>query len=219
MRLIQDLTFLACSQNIEMKIKLQTMHSELKQYKRLLMESQAAIDSLQQLLSQKSTCDLQHGMTPEQEQEFKKAMAERQDLRSLLEKLDDQVQSLQAQLAAKEQELDQMQSNHALTNEYEAQLDELRNQLLEYQKNETRLLEQSKMDEQWEIRCRELERELGTSLDIRSELEQVKQKSLCPLGKLRNKRRLGYLSFCFFYKINRRNCRWSDLKKKKTRMN
>ncbi|GJJ73159.1 hypothetical protein EMPS_05517 [Entomortierella parvispora] len=162
----------ALQENIDMKVKLQTMNSELKQYKRLLLEAQAVIDSLQQQLSQKSNCDLQHGMTAEQEQDYKKAMAERLELRSLLEKLDDQVQALQGKLADKEQELDQMQSNHAMANEYEAQLDELRNQLLEYQKNETRLLEQSKMDEQWEIRCRELERELGASLDIRSELEQ-----------------------------------------------
>ena len=160
-----------------MKVKLQTMHSELKQYKRLLMEAHAAIESLQQQLSQKSTCTLQHGMTPEQEVDYKQTLADRLDLQSLLEKLDLQIQAMEQELRTKDQELNQLHGNQDnLSNEYEGQLQELRNQLLEYQKNETRLLEQSKMDEHWEIRCRELERELGESLDLRSELEQVRKK-------------------------------------------
>ncbi|KAG0046642.1 hypothetical protein BGZ83_008212 [Gryganskiella cystojenkinii] len=158
----------ALQENIDMKVKLQTLHSESKQYKRLLMEAHAAIEALQS----QQKCDLPHGMTPEQEGEYKAAIAERIDLKSSLKLLSRKIQTLEQQLAHKEQEFQNALQGTQASHQYEEQLQELQSQLLEYQKNETRLLEQSKRDEQWEIRSRELEQELRESLDIRSELEQ-----------------------------------------------
>ncbi|KAG0364245.1 hypothetical protein BGZ54_007700 [Gamsiella multidivaricata] len=172
----------AAHENIELKVKLQTLLSELKQYKRLLMEAHAAIEVLQQ----QKNCDLQHGMSEEQEDEYRNAIAEGLELKSKLKQLSQQMESLEQDLKAKDLELQQLQSRlgeidaqadviedlKELSGKYEDQIRELHDQLSEYQQNETRLLEKSRVDEGWEARYRELEQKLNASLDIRSELEQ-----------------------------------------------
>ncbi|KAF9349514.1 hypothetical protein BGX26_012195 [Mortierella sp. AD094] len=175
----------AANENIELKVKLQTLLSELKQYKRLLMEAHAAIEALQ---AQKN-CDLHHGMTEEQEEEFRNAIAEARDLKASVKQLSQRIESLEQETKAKDLQLKQLQSRlgdfeaqaetiedlKELSTKYEDQIRELHDQLSEYQQNESRLLEKSRVDESWEMRCRELEQELSASLELRSELEQVRQ--------------------------------------------
>ncbi|KAG0353650.1 hypothetical protein BG005_007088 [Podila minutissima] len=161
----------ALHENIEMKVRLQTMHSELKQYKRLLLEAHAAIEALQ---NQKN-CDQQHGMSEEQEEEYRQAIAERLDLKSVLKRLSQQVESLENELRAKEAEL---QNQIGVCDEQADTIEELqrlaekyKSQVQEYQRNESRMLEKSRSDEGWETRCRDLEQDLKVSLELRSELE------------------------------------------------
>lgn len=149
------------------------MHSELKQYKRLLLEAHAAIEALQ---NQKN-CDQQHGMSEEQEEEYRQAIAERMDLKSSLKRLSQQVESLENELRAKEAEL---QNRIGVADEQADTIEELqrlaekyKSQIQEYQRNESRMLEKSLSDEGWEARCRDLEQDLKVSLELRSELEHV----------------------------------------------
>ncbi|KAG0209086.1 hypothetical protein BGX33_005850, partial [Mortierella sp. NVP41] len=173
----------ALHENVEMKVKLQTMYSELKQYKRLLMEAHAAIEALQ---AQRNTCDLQHGMTEEQEEEYRNAIAEALDLKASLKQLSQRIASLEQQLQSKDSELEQLQSRlgeldlqantieelKEINARYEGELEDLHDQLIEYQQNESRLMEKSRLEEGWEARCRELEKELNASLGLRSQLEK-----------------------------------------------
>ncbi|KAG0024459.1 hypothetical protein BGZ80_002773 [Entomortierella chlamydospora] len=161
--------------NIELKVKLQTLASELKQYKRLLQEATAAIKALQ---AQKN-CDLHHGMTKVQEEEFRNALAEARDLKASVKQLSQRIESLEQELQAKDLQSKQLQSRlgdfdaQAGTIEgFKDQIRRLQDQLSEHQQSESRLLEKSRVDEGWEMRCRELEQELSASLELRSELEQ-----------------------------------------------
>ncbi|KAG0277456.1 hypothetical protein BGZ95_005913 [Linnemannia exigua] len=172
----------ALQENIEMKVKLQTMYSELKQYKRLLMEAHAAIEALQA----QRNCDLQHGMTEDQEEEYRNAIAEALDVKASLKQLSQRISSLEQQLQSKDSELEQLQSRlgaldaqantieelRDLNARYEAEVEELHDQLIEFQANESRLMEKSRVEEGWEARCRELEKELNASLALRSQLEK-----------------------------------------------
>lgn len=166
-----------------MKVKLQTMYSELKQYKRLLMEAHAAIEALQ---AQRNS-DLQNRMTEEQEEEYRNAIAEALDLKASLKQLSQRIASLEQLLKSKDSELEQLQSRlgeldsqantieelRELNARYEGELEELHEQLIEIQQNESRLMEKSRVEEGWEARCRELEKELNASLGHRSQLEKV----------------------------------------------
>ncbi|KAF9922576.1 hypothetical protein FBU30_007311 [Linnemannia zychae] len=172
----------ALKENIEMKVKLQSVYSELKQYKRLLMEAQAAIEALQA----QRNCELQHGMTEEQEEEYKRAIAEGLDLKSSLKQLSQRIQSMEQQLQAKDSELDQLHSRlgeldsqanninelKKLNAQYEGELEALHGQLIELQQNESRFMEKSRVEEGWEARCRELEKERAASLELRSQLKK-----------------------------------------------
>ncbi|KAF9901299.1 hypothetical protein EC991_006281 [Linnemannia zychae] len=172
----------ALQENIDMKVKLQTMYSELKQYKRLLMEAHAAIKALQE----QRNCQLQHGMSEDQEEEYRNAIAEALDLKASLKQLSQRISSLEQQLQSKDSELEQLQSRlgelDAQTNtieelrdlnaRYEGELQEAHDQLIEYQQNESRLMEKSRVEEGWEARCRDLENELNASLGLRSQLEK-----------------------------------------------
>ncbi|KAG0291001.1 hypothetical protein BGZ96_005575 [Linnemannia gamsii] len=172
----------ALQENIDMKVKLQTMYSQLKQYKRLLMEAHAAIEALQ---AQRNS-DLQNRMTEEQEEEYRNAIAEALDLKASLKQLSQRVASLEQLLKAKDAELEQLQSRlgeldsqantieelKELNARYEGELEELHDQLIEIQQNESRLMEKSRVEEGWEARCRELEKELKASLGHRSQLEK-----------------------------------------------
>ncbi|KAG0004343.1 hypothetical protein BGZ79_009575 [Entomortierella chlamydospora] len=165
----------AANENIELKVKLQTLASELKQYKRLLQEATAAIKALQ---AQKN-CDLHHGMTKVQEEEFRNALAEARDLKASVKQLSQRIESLEQELQAKDLQSKQLQSRlgdfdaQAGTIEgFKDQIRRLQDQLSEHQQSESRLLEKSRVDEGWEMRCRELEQELSASLELRSELEQ-----------------------------------------------
>ncbi|KAF9152313.1 hypothetical protein BG015_005459 [Linnemannia schmuckeri] len=172
----------ALQENIEMKVKLQTMYSELKQYKRLLMEAHAAIEALQ---AQRNS-DLQNRMTEEQEEEYRNAIAEALDLKATLKQLSQQIASLEQLLKSKDTELEQLQSRvgeldsqantieelRRLNARYEGELEELHDQLISIQQNESRLMEKSRVEEGWEARCRELEKELNASLGHRSQLEK-----------------------------------------------
>ncbi|KAF9438123.1 hypothetical protein BGZ76_009654 [Entomortierella beljakovae] len=172
----------AANENIELKIKLQTLLSELKQFKKLLMEAHAAIEALR---AQKN-CELHHGMTEEQEEEFRNSLTEARELKVSLKQLSHRVETLEQEIQSKDSQIKQLQTRlrdyetqsgaaedfKELSSKYEDQIRDLRNQLSNYQQNETRLLEKSRVDENWEIRCRELEQDLGASMDIRSELEQ-----------------------------------------------
>ncbi|KAG0348377.1 hypothetical protein BG004_005322, partial [Podila humilis] len=170
----------AIHENIEMKVRLQTMASELRQYKRLLLEAHAAIEALQ---NQKN-CDLVHGMSQEQEEEYQQAIAERLDLKSALKQLTQKVQDLESQLRLKGDEL----QNHldasdgqagtigelqGLAAKYKDQIQEMQAQIQQYQRNETRMTEKSQSDEDWEARCRVLEQDLSVSLEVKSELEHA----------------------------------------------
>ncbi|KAF9370756.1 hypothetical protein CPB97_002496 [Podila verticillata] len=168
----------ALHENIEMKVRLQTMHSELKQYKRLLLEAHAAIEALQ---NQKN-CDQQHGMSEEQEEEYRQAIAERLDLKTALKRLSQQVESLENELRAKEAELqnqigavdeqaDTIEELQRLAEKYKSQIQEMHGQIQEYQRNESRMMEKSRSEDGWEARCRNLEQDLKVSLELRSELE------------------------------------------------
>jgi DNA repair ATPase RecN len=166
-----------------MKVKLQTMYSQLKQYKRLLAEAHAAIEALQ---AQRKS-DLQNRMTEEQEEEYRNAIAEALDLKASLKQLSQRITSLEDLLKAKDTELEQLQSRlgeldsqannieelKELNARYEGELEELHDQLIEIQQNESRLMEKSRVEEGWEARCRELEKELNASLGHRSQLEKV----------------------------------------------
>ncbi|KAK3805059.1 MAG: hypothetical protein JOS17DRAFT_768917 [Linnemannia elongata] len=172
----------ALQENIDMKVKLQTMYSELKQYKRLLMEAHAAIEALQ---AQRNS-DLQNRMTEEQEEEYRNAIAEALDLKASLKQLSQRIASLEQLLKSKDSELEQLQSRlgeldsqantieelRELNARYEGELEELHEQLIEIQQNESRLMEKSRVEEGWEARCRELEKELNASLGHRSQLEK-----------------------------------------------
>ncbi|KAF9397521.1 hypothetical protein BGX21_008781 [Mortierella sp. AD011] len=165
----------AANENIELKIKLQTLASELKQYKKLLQEATAAIKVLQ---AQKN-CDLHHGMTKEQEEEFRNALAEARDLKASVKQLSQRIESLEQELQAKDLQSKQLQSRLSdfdaqagSVEGFKDQIRRLQDQLSEYQQSESRLLEKSRVDEGWEMRCRELEQELSASLELRSELEQ-----------------------------------------------
>ncbi|KAF9128184.1 hypothetical protein BGW39_005287 [Mortierella sp. 14UC] len=172
----------ALQENIDMKVKLQTMYSELKQYKRLLMEAHAAIKALQE----QRNCQLQHGMSEDQEEEYRNAIAEALDLKTSLKQLSQRVSSLEQQLQSKDSELEQLQSRlgeldaqantieelRGLNARYVGELEELHDQRIEYQQNESRLMEKSRVEEGWEARCRELEKELNASLGLRSQLEK-----------------------------------------------
>ncbi|KAG0067799.1 hypothetical protein BGZ89_005670 [Linnemannia elongata] len=172
----------ALQENIDMKVKLQTMYSELKQYKRLLMEAHAAIEALQ---AQRNS-DLQNRMTEEQEEEYRNAIAEALDLKNSLKQLTQRIASLEQLLKSKDAELEQLQSRlgelgsqantieelRELNARYEGELEELHEQLIEIQQNESRLMEKSRVEEGWEARCRELEKELNASQGHRSQLEK-----------------------------------------------
>ncbi|KAF9140776.1 hypothetical protein BGX30_005982 [Mortierella sp. GBA39] len=172
----------ALQENIDMKVKLQTMYSELKQYKRLLMEAHAAIEALQ---AQRNS-DLQNRMTEEQEEEYRNAIAEALDLKASLKQLSQRIASLEQLLKSKDAELELLQSRlgeldsqantieelRELNARYEGELEELHDQLIEIQQNESRLMEKSRVEEGWEARCRELEKELNASLGHRSQLEK-----------------------------------------------
>ncbi|KAF8934386.1 hypothetical protein EDD21DRAFT_377196 [Dissophora ornata] len=172
----------AAHENIELKVKLQTLLSELKQYKRLLMEAHAAIEALQ---AQKN-CDLQHGMSEEQEMEYRNAIKEGLDLKAALKQLSQRIETMELETNAKDLELKQLQSRVGeleaqtdtiedlkdLSAKYEEQIRDLHDQLLDYQQNESRLMERSRVEDGWEAKCRELDRELRSSLELRSELEQ-----------------------------------------------
>ena len=159
------------------------MLSELKQYKRLLMEAHAAIEALQ---AQKN-CDLQHGMSEEQEDEYRNAIKEGLDLKAALKQLSQRIETMEQETTAKDLELKQLQSRMGeleaqadtiedlkdLSSKYEDQIRDLHDQLSEFQQNESRLMEKSRVEEGWEAKCRELDRELCASLELRSELEQV----------------------------------------------
>ncbi|KAG0304460.1 hypothetical protein BGZ98_005495 [Dissophora globulifera] len=172
----------AAHENIELKVKLQTLLSELKQYKKLLAEAHAAIEALQ---AQKN-CDLQHGMSEEQEEEFRTAIMEARNLKEALKQLTQQIEALEEESKAKDLEIEQLRSRLGeldaqadtiedlkdLSSKYEDQIRDLQDQLVDYQKNESRMLDKSRIDDGWEARCRELEHELSASLEMRSELEQ-----------------------------------------------
>lgn len=157
------------------------MHSELKQYKRLLLEAHAAIEALQ---NQKN-CDQQHGMSEEQEEEYRQAIAERLDLKTALKRLSLQVEGLENELRAKEAELqnqigavdeqaDTIEELQRLAEKYKSQIQEMHSQIQEYQRNESRMMEKSRSEDGWEARCRNLEQDLKVSLELRSELENVR---------------------------------------------
>jgi len=141
------------------------------------MEAHAAIEALQ---AQRKTCDLQHGMTEEEEEEYRNAIAEALDLKASLQKLSSRVASLEQQLRSKDSDLEklQLQANaleelRELNVRYEGELEELQDQLTGYQQNESRLMEKSRVEEGWEARCRELEKELKASAGLRSQMEKV----------------------------------------------
>ncbi|KAF9950566.1 hypothetical protein BGZ70_001306 [Mortierella alpina] len=171
----------ALNENIEMKVKLQKMHSELKQYKRLLVEAHAAIEALQ---AQKN-CDLQHGMTEEQEEDYRNAITETLNLQETLKQLSGRISALEEEAKIKDLELEDLharlgeldtQANtiedlRDLTGKYEAQIAELEDRLAEYEQNTSRMMEKSRADEGWEARCRELDKDLGASMEHRSDLE------------------------------------------------
>ncbi|ORZ19225.1 hypothetical protein BCR41DRAFT_351783 [Lobosporangium transversale] len=172
----------AAHENIELKVKLQTLLSELKQYKRLLMEAHAAIEALQ---AQKN-CDLQHGMSEEEEEAYRNAIADALELRTAMKELAERIEALEQENHAKDLELAQLRSRleeledqagnaeqlKDLTAKYEDQIRDLHEQLLRYQQNESRLPEKARVDDGWENRYRELEQELNASHQVRSELEQ-----------------------------------------------
>ncbi|KAF9960434.1 hypothetical protein BGZ72_006970 [Mortierella alpina] len=171
----------ALNENIEMKVKLQKMHSELKQYKRLLVEAHAAIEALQ---AQKN-CDLQHGMTEEQEEDYRNAITETLNLKETLKQLSDRISAMEQEAKIKDLELEDLharlgeldaQANTIedlkdLSGKYEAQIADLQDRLAEYEQNESRMMEKSRADEGWEARCRELDQNLGASIEHRSDLE------------------------------------------------
>jgi chromosome segregation protein len=149
--------------------------SELRQYKELLIRARATIASLE---AQKN-CDLQHGMTEEQEEEFRAAIAERLDLRDRLKQLTEQVEALEQEMLEKDQELEQLRARLAeleaqaemdedLKAQYEDQIRELQDLIQEYQQNESRLLERPREDEGWKVQCLELEQELAATQEVRS---------------------------------------------------
>ncbi|KAF9204957.1 hypothetical protein BGZ49_004666 [Haplosporangium sp. Z 27] len=168
------------NENIELKIKLQRLLSELRQYKKLLTEAHNAIEALQ---AQKD-CEFQHGMTEEQEEEFRNAIAEGRELKASLKQARQQIEYLEQEIKNKDAQLRQVQSElgnfetqveiieKKISSEYEDQIRDLHDQLLQYQENEARMLEKSKTDDGWENRCRQLEQELNASLEHRSDLEQ-----------------------------------------------
>ncbi|KAG0266362.1 hypothetical protein BG011_002481 [Mortierella polycephala] len=172
----------ALQENVELKVMVQNMRSELKQYKKLLMESHAAIEALQ---AQKN-CNLQHGMSEEQEEEYQNAIAEGRKLRTALEHLSERIKSLEEEIKSKDSALEQLQSRlgeldmqantieqlREMSAKYEDQIEELQARLHDVQQNESRILEKSRLDEDWDERCRQLERELRASTDLRSRLEQ-----------------------------------------------
>ncbi|KAF9185159.1 hypothetical protein BGZ51_002930 [Haplosporangium sp. Z 767] len=172
----------ALQENVELKVMVQNMRSELKQYKKLLMESHAAIEALQ---AQKD-CNLQHGMSEEQEEEYRNAIAESRKLRTTLEHLSERIKSLEEEIKSKDSALEQLQSRlgeldmqadtieqlREMSAKYEDQIEELQARFHEVQQNESRMLEKSRLDEDWDERCRQLERELRASTDLRSKLEQ-----------------------------------------------
>ncbi|KAF9287592.1 hypothetical protein BGZ68_001580 [Mortierella alpina] len=171
----------ALNENIEMKVKLQKMHSELKQYKRLLVEAHAAIEALQ---AQKN-CDLQHGMTEEQEEDYRNAITETLNLKETLKQLSDRISALEEEAKLKDLELEDLHSRLGeldaqantiedlkdLSGKYEAQIADLQLRLAEYEQNESRMMEKSRADEGWEARCRELDAKLGASMKHQSDLE------------------------------------------------
>ncbi|KAG0202470.1 hypothetical protein BGX28_005020 [Mortierella sp. GBA30] len=171
----------ALNENVDLKVRLQKMHSDMKQYKQLLEEAHAALEALR---AQKD-CDLQHGMTEEQEDEYRNAITEALDLKATLKQLSGRIDSLEKEAKAKDLELEDlhsrlgeldMQANtiedlKELTSKYEGQITQLHDRLTESEQNESRLMEKSRADEGWEARCRELEQELDVSLRLRSELE------------------------------------------------
>lgn len=164
-----------------MKVKLQKMHSELKQYKRLLVEAHAAIEALQ---AQKN-CDLQHGMTEEQEEDYRNAITETLNLKETLKQLSDRISALEEEAKIKDLELEDLHSRLGeldaqantiedlkdLSGKYEAQIADLQLRLAEYEQNESRMMEKSRADEGWEARCRELDAKLGASMKHQSDLE------------------------------------------------
>lgn len=146
----------------------------MRQYKELLIRARATIASLE---AQKN-CELQHGMTEEQEEEFRNAIAERLDLRSKLKQLTQQIEAMEQKADAKDSEFQQLQSrleeldaqaeiNEDLRAKYEDQIRELQDQLMEYQQNESRLFERPREDEGWKGQCHELEQELVATQEVR----------------------------------------------------
>ncbi|KAF9986943.1 hypothetical protein BGZ65_005633 [Modicella reniformis] len=168
-------------ENADLKVQLQIKLSELRQLKKLLREAHAAIRELQ---AQKN-CDLQHGMTDEQEEEFRNAIAERLGLRAKLKQLAQMIEALEREMNAKDSEILQLQSRldeldmpaeiiEDLKAKYEDQIGDLQDQLLEYQQNGSHMFDNPKADESWRTRCQELEHELAASqeelLQARSEM-------------------------------------------------
>ncbi|KAG0244473.1 hypothetical protein B0O80DRAFT_436564 [Mortierella sp. GBAus27b] len=157
-------------ENVDLKTELQRILSELRQYKELLIRARATIASLE---AQKN-CDLQHGMTEEQEEEFRAAIAERLDLRDRLKQLTEQIEALEQEMLEKDQELEHLRARLAeleaqaemdedLKAQYEEQIRELQDHIQEYQQNESRLLERPREDEGWKVQCLELEQELAAT--------------------------------------------------------
>ncbi|KAI1294083.1 hypothetical protein EDD11_008256 [Mortierella claussenii] len=165
----------------ELQKELQKLLSELKKYKGQLEEAHAAIEKFQ---AQKS-CELQHGMSEEEEQVYRVAIAEGLSLKAAMQNLSQRTEALEQESKIKDLELEQqrlrlteldaqtetLEGFKDLSAKYEEQINDLHDQLLGYQQNESRLMEKSRVDEGWEARCRELERELEASHVLRSELE------------------------------------------------
>ncbi|RUS17727.1 hypothetical protein BC938DRAFT_476177 [Jimgerdemannia flammicorona] len=58
-------------QNIDLKVKIQTLVQEVKKYKKMILELQSAME----ILREKGSCDLPHGMSEDQQEEYERAMA------------------------------------------------------------------------------------------------------------------------------------------------
>ncbi|KAG0225555.1 hypothetical protein BGW41_004664 [Actinomortierella wolfii] len=158
----------ALHENVEMKVKLQTMHSELKQYKRLLLEAHAAIEALQ---AQQKICDLEHGMSEAEQKEYQRALQESKELKNVLKELNEQLQEMEQEAKSNENEIATLQSQakdfELLQRQYEDRIQKLNEELDEAGKQG---FEEAQI---WKDRYMKLQQEADDAYTAKAHMEKA----------------------------------------------
>lgn len=131
----------------------------MKQYRELLIRARATITALEA----QATCELQHGMTEEQEKEFRNAVSEKLELIRQMDAMKLEANTRDLKLLYLWSRLEDAEE---LKTKYESQIKELQRQLMVYRRNESCLFERPRGDESWKTQCDELEQDLVASREV-----------------------------------------------------